>query len=241
MSKIIRYELKRLIFNKIFFALLIVTLIYSYFKLSWDIVIGVAYSAPFSRWSYGAYLAGVLPLLLTALLFFITYLYSNHEKQVKQLTLATPADPVKYAAAKCLAIIIGYIIISLLVIATSLIFYAVLFKYYNFGAFIIPILLTLIPGLLFIMGAGLLLGSVKSNLLYVLIVLVIIISFVPLPPYADLYGGHLYSTYPLKLPVGPDGEPIFKLPLEFILNRIVFSVTGAVMILFGIKRYALHR
>ena len=71
--------------NKFFFLLLLITLIYSLIILSWDVILGIAYTAPFSSWSYGAYLASVLPLLMVTLLFFITFMYSRQENQVKQL------------------------------------------------------------------------------------------------------------------------------------------------------------
>lgn len=238
MNKILRYELKRLIFNKIFIALLLTTALYSYQILKKDIIVGIAYTAPFSGWSYGMYLAKVLPLLLITLIFFITFLYSKEEKQVKQLTFATPVNPLKYGLIKCLTITVGCIIISLFVIIISLIFYGVIFKFYKFTEFIVPTLITLIPALIFIFGIGLVIGSIHPNLLYVLIVLVLLISFLPLPMSIDLYGGHLFSSYPLTLPVGVDGEPAFSLPTSFLLGKAIFSVIGVIMVFLGIKGYA---
>lgn len=238
MKKIFKYELKRLIFNKIFFALLMTTILYSYQILKKDIIVGIAYTAPFSGWSYGMYLARVLPLLLITLIFFITFLYSKEEKQVKQLTFATPVNPLKYGFIKGLTIVVGYIIISLFVIVISLLFYGVIFHFYKFTDFIIPSLITLIPALFFIFGAGLLIGSIHPNMLYVLIVLVLLIGFLPLPTPVDLYGIQTFSTYPLTLPVGPDGEPPFILPTSFLLGKVFFIVIGAAMIFFGIKGYA---
>lgn len=238
MSKVFKYELKRLLLNKFFFALLAITALYSYQILSGDIIAGIAYTAPFSGWSYGMYLADVLPLLLITLLFFITFLYSNQEKQVKQLTFATPVSPVNYALVKCLAMAAGYFIISLLVIILSLIFYGVIFGFYSFTDFIVPVLITLLPGMLFIFGVGLLAGSVQSNLLYALMLLVLLIGFLPFPGFADLYGKHLFGTYPLQLPVGPDGEPAFSLPVSFLLGKLFFSAAGVLLMFCGIKRYA---
>lgn len=237
MSKVFKYELKRLLLNKFFIALLVITVLYSYQILKGDIIVGVAYTAPFSSWSYGKYLADVMPLLLITLLFFITFLYSNQEKQVKQLTFATPVSPLKYAFIKCSAMTVGYFIISLFVIILSLIFYGVIFGFYGFTNFIIPILLTLIPSMLFIFGVGLLAGSVQSNILYALMIVVLLIGFLPLPGFADLYGGYLFSTYPLELPVGLDGEPMFSLPIAFLLSKISYSVGGVLMMFYGMKRY----
>jgi len=196
---------------------------------------GIAYTAPFSSWSYGMYLASVLPLLLITLLFFITFLYSNQENQVKQLTFATPVNLHKYCLIKCGAMATGYVIISISAILLSFIFYGMVFRFYGFGSFIIPILLTIFPSMLFVFGAGLLVGSVKPNLLYVLMFVVLIISSLSLPAFFDLSGGHLFGTYPLSLPVGLDGEPAFTLPLSFILGKVMFSTLGVLMILYSVK------
>lgn len=213
-------------------------MVYSYQILKEDIIVGVAYTAPFSSWSYGMYLAKVLPLLLITLIFFVTFLYSKEEKQVKQLTFATPVDPLKYGLIKCLTIAIGYFIISLFIIVISLIFYGVIFRFYKFTEFIIPSLLTLIPALIFIFGAGLIMGRIHPNMLYVLIIIVLLIGFLPLPEFFDLYGGHLFSTYPLTLPLGLDGEPPLLFPISFLQGKAFFSIIGAIMVFFGIKGYA---
>jgi hypothetical protein len=238
LGKIFKYELKRLIFNKFFFALLAVTVLYSYQILSKDIIIGVAYTAPFSGWSYGKYLSDTLPLLLTTLLFFITFMYSNQEKHVKQLTFATPVDPLKYGMIKCSAMAAGYLISSLFVIIMSFVFYGMIFRFYGLAGFIVPIGITLIPGMFFVFGVGLLAGSVQPNILYGLMIAVLLIGFLPLPAFTDIYGGHLFSTYPLQLPVGLDGEPAFSLPVSFLVGKVVFSAVGLAAMFFGIKRYA---
>lgn len=216
-------------------------ILYSYQILKKDIIVGIAYTSPFSSWSYGMYLARILPLLLITLIFFITFLYSKEEKQVKQLTFATPVNTLKYGLIKSLAIVVGYIIISLFVIIISLLFYGVIFHFHEFTDFIIPSLITLIPALFFIFGAGLVIGSIHPNMLYVLIILVLLIHFLPLPTFVDLYGAQTFSTYPLTLPVGLDGEPPFTLPTFFLLSKVFFSLIGTAMIFLGIKGYANNR
>ncbi len=238
MIKIFRYELKRLILNKFFFALLIITGLYGYKLLTGDIIAGIAYTAPFSAWSYGAYLAGMLPLLLIALLFFMTFMYSNQERKVKQLTFAAPVNRAKYGLIKCSAMAVACMIISLFVIVISIVFYALIFRFYSYGDFVIPIIITLLPSLLFTFGIGLMAGGVQSNILYALMIALLLFGFLPLPAFIDLYGGNLFYTHPLSLPVGLDGEPAFTLPVSFVMGKVLFSVTGTLMIFFGIKKYA---
>jgi hypothetical protein len=206
--------------------------------LSRNIIVGIAYTAPFSPWSNGAYLAAVLPLLFVTMLFFITYMYSNQEKQVKQLTFATSVDPYRYGLVKCSAMTAGFLLISLFVIIISIAFYIMLFRFYNLGDFFIPIVITLLPCLFFILGLGLLAGSVQANILYVLMLAALLLNFLPLPEFFDLYGGTFFASYPLALPAGLDGEPAFTLPISFILGKVFFSAAGILMTALGLKRYA---
>ena len=236
MSRIFWYELKRLIFNRLFIALIIITGLYSYMILTREIILGIAFTAPFSPWSFGTYMAKVLPLLMITLLFFITFMYSNHEKQVRQLTLATPVDSFKYCLIKCASITAGFFIITLFTIVLSMIFYFALFRFTKFDDFIMPVVITVIPCMLFIFGAGLLLGGLNANILYVLMITVLLFTFLPLPAFLDIYGARFFSMYPLTLALGPDGEPSFSLPIYFILSRFCFCVVGVFMIWLGIKR-----
>ena len=59
MIKIFRYELKKLLFNRFFAALMIVTLCYGYMLLRGSVILGIANTAPFSPWSFGFYLSSL--------------------------------------------------------------------------------------------------------------------------------------------------------------------------------------
>lgn len=61
MAKLFRYELRRLVFSRFFLGLLTVLLWYGWQLLNTVTILGVAYTAPFSPWSFGAYLAGLGP------------------------------------------------------------------------------------------------------------------------------------------------------------------------------------
>jgi len=236
LSRILAYELKRLLFNKFFFTLIVISGLYGYLILTSDVIVGVAYTAPFSPWSYGMYLARILPLLLITVFFFITFLYSGQEKSVKLLTFATPVNLFKYCMVKCSAIFVGYLIISLFIILISLVFYARIFRFFGFGVFILPILITLIPGFLFFFGIGLLAGSLQPNTLYVLMIAVLLLGFFPLPHFLDIYGNNLFGGYPLTLPVGTDGEPLFSLPASFIAGKVFLSLAGTITAYFGMEK-----
>lgn len=237
MIKILFYELKRLLLNKFFFALLAVTSFYCYQVLSGEIILGVAGTAPFSEWSYGFYLARVLPLMLIMLLFFITFLYSKKEKQVQVLTGATPINPRRYGFIKSLAIMIGYLLISAVVIAISFVFYGNVFRYSQFSGFFIPILMTLIPAMLFVMGLGFVLGRIHPGLLYALMLALLLLGFITLPYGADLTGNSFFQYYPLTLPLGTDGEPAFTVPAIVRGGKILYSLVGILLIGYGASRF----
>ena len=67
--KIIRYELKRLIFSKYYVFLLLITGLFAYYILSQKVILGTAYTAPFSNWSYTTFLCDMLPYLLNPVVF----------------------------------------------------------------------------------------------------------------------------------------------------------------------------
>lgn len=237
MIKIYRYELKRLLVNKFFVGLLVITGLYSYQMLSGDIIQGIANTAPFSSWSYGAYLADVLPLLLITLLFFITFLYSNKEKKVARLTAATPVEPVHYGLVRCLAMITGFIGIAAVIILISFVFYTQVFQFTSFGNFILPIGFTLLPAMLFTLGAGLLAGRLNRGLLYALMLLLLVIGQLPLPNAFDLFGSHFYQTVPSTLPLGIDGEPAFTIPVAAWIGKALYTAMGLLLSWLGFMRF----
>lgn len=230
MMTIFRYELRRLIWNKSYLGLVVIAGLYSYQFLGGDIIRGVAYTAPFSAWSYGAYLSSVLPILLITLLFFLTFLYSGTEKKVQAITGATPVDPRAYQAVRYAAMLVGFLLISVVVVLISFVFYSRLFGFTAFGDFVVPIVLTLIPAMLVTFGLGILAGMVHVGLLYALMLVLLVFSQVSLPPALDVLGGSFYRSYPLTLPAGPAGEPAFQLPAGILATRIGLSVAGAALI-----------
>ena len=73
MSKIFRYECRRLLWNKFFIGLAVVLLLYGALVLHAVTILGVSHTAPFSPWSFGDYLSRMLPLLWIGMLFFLTF------------------------------------------------------------------------------------------------------------------------------------------------------------------------
>nr|WP_242878812.1 hypothetical protein [Clostridium beijerinckii] len=226
--KLLKYELKRLIINKFFLGLLIISSIYSYEVMTSDIILGVANTAPFSGWSYGEYLAKVLPILLVTLLFFISFLYSKQEKNVQDLTNATPIDQFKFQMLRFGTIIIGFVLISMIPILYSVWFYSVNFHFLSFGGLVLPAFITLVPSMLFVFGIGSLGGRYHQGLIFGLMVVVLLINYVPLPYEVDLFGGNFFTQYPMSLSVV---EPEFSIPIGVAIGKLIFGLTGLLMII----------
>ena len=91
MIKIFRCECRRLLCNKFFIGLLAVLLFYAGQVFYAVALPGVAHTAPFSPWSFGAYLGRLLPLVWVGALFFLTFFTSARERRAAVLTDATRA------------------------------------------------------------------------------------------------------------------------------------------------------
>lgn len=236
MRKLLKYETRRLLLNKFYLGLLLITGVYSWQLLSGDIIRGIGYTAPFSGWSYGYYAASVAPLLSITLLFFLTYLYSPAEKRTAQITAATPMDPRLQLAIRFGAMCIGYALQVLLAVGVSLMFYWRFFGFSGFSAFLVPAILVLVPCFLLTLGLGAVAGRAHSALLYGLMLVLLVASQVSLPGALDFAGGAYFQATPLTLPVGPDGEPAFAISGGFALARAAVAGVGALLIAWGFAR-----
>ena len=56
MIKILKYEIRVILLKPYIIAMLVAELLYAYFILSTEIILGVSDTAPFSGWSFGSYL-----------------------------------------------------------------------------------------------------------------------------------------------------------------------------------------
>ena len=84
MSKIIIYELRRLLWNKVFFGILVICLGFGFSLLQGEIIMGVSNTAPFSPWSFGSYLSQLIPVICLGELFFLTFFFSDKKRKVNR-------------------------------------------------------------------------------------------------------------------------------------------------------------
>lgn len=237
LRRILKYELRRLIWNKIFIGLLFINGVYSWYILSTDTIKGTAYTAPFSQWSFGTYLASVMPLAVLTMLFLVSIYYSKQEKQVEVLTTATPINPIHYALVRSGVIAIGFLIICMVLFGLSLFFYISVFNYWDFTPFILPTLMILLPCFFFSLGVGYIAGRIHPRLLYVLMLVALIIGFAGNGGDFDFFGHGYFSSYPLTLPIGSNGEPAFVVSAGFGIARVLYLVVGVILLTISLSVY----
>ena len=95
MIRIIKYEF-RIILCKIYVpVMLAASLIYSWYLLSTETILGVADTAPFSGWSFGKYLgdSALINMLITLLI--IAMSFSERQRKAGILTDVTAFPPGK--------------------------------------------------------------------------------------------------------------------------------------------------
>ena len=233
MGKIYRYELRRLLLNKFFIGILAVTLFYAYQVLTLETVRGVAHTAPFSAWSFGYYLARVLPLLCISELFFLTFFVSKSEKRVAVLTEATPVDAQRYLLTRSLAALTGTALLAGAVLALGVCFLYRLFGQQDYGALVLPAVLVLLPAALLCLGLGWLLGRAHAAGVYGAMALVLLLTAAPLPVEAGFSLSAFFAEMPLRAAL-PD--PMFAAPPALLLMRLAYLLLGLAALLWSCRQ-----
>lgn len=227
MIKIFRCECRRLLCNKFFIGLLAVLLFYAGQVFYAVALPGVAHTAPFSPWSFGAYLGRLLPLVWVGALFFLTFFTSARERRAAVLTAATPADPRRYALTRCAAALVGTALLCLAALALAAVCYGRLFGWYGWGTLVLPTLVTLAPPLVFALGSGWRLGAVRPWLLYVWMAFPFVLSALPLPQALGLWDGSFFAGYPLTLDAL---DPAFSMPASAWLAQGLTLALGLLLL-----------
>ena len=227
MIKIFLYECKRLIFNKFFFGILFMLLFYGWQVLSSATILGVSHTAPFSAWSFGDYLSWMLPLLWIGVSFFLTFFTSAKACRTAVLTDATQTSPRRYALARCSAALSGTVLLALACLVEAAVFYGRYFGWYAWGELLVPVIVTLLPALVFALGSGWLLGRTRPWLIYVWMVVPFVCMVLPLPEALGLWNGSFFTEYPLT---SETLDPVFSIPIPMIVQQCILLLSGISMI-----------
>lgn len=238
MTRILKYEMQRLLVNKFYLFFFAVNVFFAWYVLTSDIIAGVAYTAPFSQWSYGTYLSSLMPMMIMTVLFLLTSFYAKNEKRVELLTKATSVNVIGHTMIRMGVVLLAFIILLVPVIGISVYFYSSFFGFNDYADFLLPAAATVLPGLIFFLGAGFWAGSIHIGFLYALILVSLLLNFPVIPGAFDIFGKGYYSGYPAmqNLPLTADGEPLFVLTPAFFVSRLVYMVAGAALFIFSILR-----
>ena len=234
MTKIFRYELKKLLINRFFAALMFLTLWYSYMLLRGEVLLGIANTAPFSPWSFGFYLSSLLPLLSAILLFFIAFLSSKQEKMAQVLTSASPVPPGMYRLVRCCAIFTGVFLMAALCCLMACLFLGGLFQFHNipFKGWVLPAAMVLFPSLIFAAGLGMAAGAWKGWAVYGVIGIVFAAGYLPLPDGAALIPTAFFINYPKALGIL---DPVFSVPASMVTGRMIYFILGVLLMAVSLK------
>lgn len=235
MRKIFYYELKRLLCSKSFVGVYAVTLFYGWQVLSGEVIGGIAHTAPFSPWSFGYYLAQVLPLICIGELILLARFTSGAEKRVAALTAAAPVDVGRYLLIRSGAVLVGAVFLGGGMILLGIGFYIRLFGPRGYGDLALPAALVLVPSILFCIGLGWLLGRAHPAGTYGAMALALALCAAPLPMTAGLSLRGFFAAQPLLL---NDLDPAFSVPSTLLLARSAYLVIGVGMLAASLRKQA---
>ncbi len=233
MSKIFYYELKRMLLSKLFIGMLIVNGVFAWYVLKTDIIAGIAYTAPFSVWSYCAYLGKVMPIAIIAVLLLLSGYYGKKQKQVEILTMAVPVTQTEQMMIRTAVMGSCFAIICIMLAIIAMIFYIRFFGFGGFGSFILPAFFIILPCFVFSVGIGQLFGRFHQSLIYFLMLIVFVAGFYGVQNTFDFFCAGYFSAYPLTLPVSNNGEPEFAIDIKFGVSRLIYLASGFICITFN--------
>lgn len=235
MIKVFGYELKRILKSWLFIAMLIINGIFSWYILTTDVIQGIAYTAPFSVWSFCGYIGKTLPIAMITVLLLQAGYYGKKQKQVEILTLTTPMTPAQQLLIRSAVLFVSYMILFTVTAILVAVFYTRFFNFYSFGAFIIPSVLIIIPCFVFSVGLAHLLGRLHQNLLYLFILVVFINGFDIIKNGFDFFGAGFFTTFPMTLPLNSYGEPDYIMNEIWLIARGIYLFLGIAAVAWNMK------
>lgn len=235
MKKIWKYECLRLMENRFFLGLLAVHLLYGWQVLNRETIFGAAHTAPFSPWSFGAYLSRMSPLIWCSFLLMCGFFFASPPaRRIQDLTGAAPMPFFRYGLARCAAVLTAGGILSLSCLAEAAAFYRLCFRWHEWGSLILPALLVLLPLLSGSLGAAWAAACRFPRFYYLPALLPVLWNTLPLPKAFGVLDGSFFLEYPLTLK-GPD--PAFCAPLPVLLAQAGFAAAGMLLVSAGCRRH----
>lgn len=209
--------------NKFVWGLEIILIIFSVLLLFSNVLTGISFTAPFSAWSFGYYLAVMLPFLCIAELFLISFYSTKHEKDVSEITFATPISYQKLILIRSACILLITLFLYLTVILLAVIFYFYLFGFVELGELGFPILLLVLPSICFCLGSGWFWVKLHPMSIYGVMILILLLSFLPMPGTVGFSLFYYFIETPLQIDML---DPSFQLTTKLCISRVTYTLIG---------------
>ena len=159
-------------------------------------------------------------------LFFLTFFTSEGERRTAVLTGATAVDPRRFAGVRCMALLLGMLLLLGAAVLLAAVFFAYTLHWHDWGSLLLPLLAVAVPPLVFAAGSGWLLGGACPWLVYGWMPAPFILSALPLPEALGLWNGTLLRSYPLTLPA----DPPFTLPAAVWVAQGLLLLAGILLL-----------
>ena len=226
MKKIFYYELRRVLFSWLFPAMLVVNGMYAWYVLTTEIITGIAHTAPFSVWSYCAYMGKALPVGIITVLLLLAGYYGKKQKQAEILLSAAPVTPAQHLIIRSLVLGVCFLLICAVIMVTAAYFYRSFFRYSDYAVFLLPACLLMIPCFLFSLGLGHLLGRLHQGLVFLLAGIIFLVRLAAADYMWDLFCAGYFSKRPLTLTPDESGEPGFFMQPAWVAARLLYILLG---------------
>jgi len=225
-----------IIVSKQYATLLAVTLGLGWLVLSTRTIQGVAHTAPFSPWSFGHYVATLLPLLAVALGAILWRLSPAQTRRIGPLLDAATLAPLRYQAVKLIAAALAWTGLAAAAVVEGIVFMLALFgSAVSVLSLLLPALCLLLPTLLLLTGLAMYSFAGHWRLAGGIALLVLALHALPLQDGVDLLGTAYYTAYPLSLGVL---DPPFSASLPYIVAKLAYAAIGILLILLAMREKA---
>lgn len=241
-TKIFFYEFRRIVLHKFYLGLLIICALFNWQILRTEIIRGVSHTAPFSAWSFGAYLGHSVPLVLLIIFFFLYQLYYGNDRHVQVLTSATSIRPQYYLLIRCTAIWSALFLLIAAAVIQGIIFLWSLFpSLFSPAELLLPALFIFLPVVSFSFGVGLCAIRFHPFVFFISAFLLLCGETLfallwqnssALTETLSLSGSAFFTAYPLTL---ADADAPFCVTGNIVIARILYFLAGSIGIFLGIR------
>lgn len=232
LSKILGYELRRIVLHRKCLYMTLVALLMAVYSITMSSM-GISGTAPFSAPSVAMRVALMSPVWACIAILLLRDCFSERELAARRILFSAPRGTAAYFLPKVAA---AAIFVLLLVAGGAVIFlitYRTTFGEWAVTEVFSSLALITLPSLLLAFGLSLALGRLHGNALYALFLAVIFLGLFNLrrPLITDWFGNILYinSDYLMSLRTYAGEGLLAVLPADFLLGRVLLSALGVAL------------